>query len=92
MISRIKNVKRALCDYHITFKAVGKEFLNVIEDLEKLIGSCFCIEQASFIETLIIVIAFVASSYALFKGYGVLMLVTWYLTRYITKSKLNHSN
>jgi len=64
----------------------------LIEDLEKLIGSCFCIEQASFIETLIIVIAFVASSYALFKGYGVLMLVTWYLTRYITKSKLNHSN
>ena len=64
----------------------------MIEDLEKLIGSCFCIEQASFIETLIIVIAFVASSYALFKGYGVLMLVTWYLTRYITKSKLNYSN
>ena len=92
MISRIKNVKRALCDYHITFKAIGKEFLNVIKDLEKLIGSCFCIEQTSFIETLFVVIAFVASSYALFKGYGVLMLVTWYLTRYITKSKLNHSN
>ena len=64
----------------------------MIKDLEKLIGSCFCIEQSNFIETLIVVIAFVASSYALFKGYGVLTLVTWYLTRYITKSKLNHSN
>lgn len=92
MISKIKNIKRALCGYHITFKAVGKKFLNVIEDLEKLIDSCFCIEQASFIETLIIVIALTASSYAIFKGYGVLTLVTWYLTRYITKSKLNNSN
>ena len=64
----------------------------MIEDLEKLVGSCFCIEQASFIEMLIIVIAFIASSYAILKGYGVLTLVTWYLTRYITKSKTNHSN
>lgn len=62
----------------------------MIEDLEKLIGSCFCIEQASFIETLFVVIAFVASSYAIFKGYGVVALLTWYLTRYITKT--NHSN
>lgn len=64
----------------------------MIEDLEKLVGSCFCIEQASFIETLFVVIAFVASCYAIFKGYGVIALLTWYLTRYITKSKTNHSN
>lgn len=64
----------------------------MIEDLEKLVGNCLCIEQASFIEMLIIVIAFIVSSYVIFKGYGVLTLVTWYLTRYITKSKLNHSN
>ena len=40
----------------------------MIEDLEKLVGNCFCIEQASFIETLFVVIAFVASCYAIFKG------------------------
>lgn len=62
----------------------------MIEDLEKLVGNCFCIEQASFIETLFVVTAFVASSYAIFKGYGVVALLTWYLTRYITK--INHSN
>lgn len=62
----------------------------MIEDLEKLVGSCFCIEQASFAETLFVVTAFVASSYAIFKGYGVVALLTWYLTRYITK--INHSN
>lgn len=62
----------------------------MIEDLEKLVGSCFCIEQASFVETLFVVTAFVASSYAIFKGYGVVALLTWYLTRYITK--INHSN
>lgn len=58
----------------------------MIEDLEKLVGNCFCIEQASFIEMLFVVTAFVASSYAIFKGYGVVALLTWYLTRYITKT------
>ena len=62
----------------------------MIEDLEKLVGNCFCIEQASFIEMLFVVTAFVASSYAIFKGYGVVALLTWYLTRYITKT--NHLN
>lgn len=62
----------------------------MIEDLEKLVGNCFCIDQAPFIETLIIVIVLIASSYAIFKGYGVVALLTWYLTRYITKT--SHSN
>ena len=60
----------------------------MIEDLEKLVGNCFCIEQASFIEMLFVVTAFVASSYAIFKGYGVLTLVTWYLTHYFTRKAM----
>lgn len=62
----------------------------MIEDLEKLVGNCFCIEQATLLETLLIIIVLIASSYAIFKGYGVVALLTWYLTRYITK--INHSN
>lgn len=48
----------------------------MIKDLEKLVGNCFCIEQAPLIETLIIVIVIIASSYAIFKGYGVVALLT----------------
>ena len=57
----------------------------MIEDLEKIIGNCFCIEQATLLETLLIIIVLIASSYAIFKGYGVVALITWYLTRYFTR-------
>lgn len=50
-----------------------------------MIGSCFCIEQATLLETLSIIIVLIASSYAIFKGYGVVSLITWYLTRYFTR-------
>lgn len=57
----------------------------MIKDLEKIVGSCFCIEQATLLETLSIIIVLIASSYAIFKGYGVVALITWYLTRYFTR-------
>lgn len=57
----------------------------MIEDLEKIIGNCFCIEQATLLETLLIIVVLIASSYAVFKGYGVVALITWYLTRYFTR-------
>ena len=57
----------------------------MIKDLEKMIGNCFCIEQATLLETLSIIIVLIASSYAIFKGYGVVSLITWYLTRYFTR-------
>lgn len=57
----------------------------MIKDLEKIIGNCFCIEQATLLETLLIIIVLIASSYAIFKGYGVVALITWYLTRYFTR-------
>ena len=57
----------------------------MIRDLEKIIGNCFCIEQATLLETLLIIIVLIASSYAIFKGYGVVSLITWYLTRYFTR-------
>lgn len=57
----------------------------MIKDLEKMIGNCFCIEQATLLETLLIIIVLIASSYAIFKGYGVVALITWYLTRYFTR-------
>ena len=50
-----------------------------------MIGNCFCIEQATLLETLLIIIVLIASSYAIFKGYGVVALITWYLTRYFTR-------
>lgn len=50
-----------------------------------MIGSCFCIEQATLLETLLIIIVLIASSYAIFKGYGVVALIIWYLTRYFTR-------
>ena len=57
----------------------------MIKDLEKIVGSCFCIEHATLLETLSIIIVLIASSYAIFKGYGVVALITWYLTRYFTR-------
>lgn len=57
----------------------------MIKDLEKVVGNCFCIEQATLLETLLIIIVLIASSYAIFKGYGVVALITWYLTRYFTR-------
>ena len=57
----------------------------MIKDLEKMIGNCFCIEQATLLETLLIIVVLIASSYAVFKGYGVVALITWYLTRYFTR-------
>lgn len=57
----------------------------MIKDLEKIVGNCFCIEQATLLETLLIIIVLIASSYAIFKGYGVVALITWYLTRYFTR-------
>ena len=57
----------------------------MIKDLEKIIGNCFCIEQATLLETLLIIIVLIASSYAIFKGYGVVALIIWYLTRYFTR-------
>lgn len=64
----------------------------MIKDLEKLIGSCFCIEQSNFVETLLIVVVLVASSYVFFKWYGVLALVTWYLTQYKTRKRTSKKN
>ena len=57
----------------------------MIKDLEKIVGSCFWIEQATLLETLSIIIVLIASSYAIFKGYGVVALITWYLTLYFTR-------
>lgn len=57
----------------------------MIKDLKKIIGSCFCIEKANLIETLLIVAILIASAYACFNWYGVIALVTWYLTRYFTR-------
>ena len=57
----------------------------MIEDLETLIGGCFCIEKANLIETLLIVAVLIASAYAYLNWYGVIALVTWYLTRYFTR-------
>lgn len=57
----------------------------MIKNLEKVVGNCFCIEQATLLETLLIIIVLIASSYAIFKGYGVVALITWYLTRYFTR-------
>lgn len=57
----------------------------MIEDLEKLIGSCFCIERVNLFETLLIVAVLIASAFAVFNWYGVTVLVTWYLTRYFTR-------
>ena len=64
----------------------------MIKDLKKLVGNCFCIEQENLIETLLIVAVLIASAYAYLNWYGVIALVTWYLTRYITKKNLKHSN
>ena len=56
----------------------------MIKDLEKIVGSCFCIEHATLLETLSIIIVLIASSYAIFKGYGVVALIIWY-SRYFTR-------
>lgn len=57
----------------------------MIKDLERLIGSCFCIERANLIETLLIITVLIASVFAIFNWYGVIVLVTWYLTRYFNR-------
>lgn len=57
----------------------------MIEDLEKLIGGCFCIEKANLIETLLIIAVLIASVFTIFNWYGVIVLITWYLTRYFTR-------
>ena len=51
----------------------------MIKNLEKIIDSCFFIEQATLLEILLIIML-IASSYAIFKGYGVVALITHYFT------------
>lgn len=57
----------------------------MINDLEKLLADWFEVEEITLIEMLLIALGVVASICYVFRLYGLIALVTWYLTRYFTK-------
>lgn len=57
----------------------------MINDLEQLFANWLEVEKITFIEMFLIALGVTASVYLIFNIYGIIALVTWYLTRYFTK-------
>lgn len=62
----------------------------MIKDLEKIIGEGFFCEKVNFIEMVLVVSFYIISVYAIFKFYGVVALITCYVTNYFTRKKVNN--
>lgn len=60
----------------------------MINDLEQLFANWLEVEEITFIEMFLIGLGVVASVYLIFNIYGMIALVTWYLTRYFTKKEI----
>lgn len=60
----------------------------MINDLEQLFANWLEVEEITFIEMFLIGLGVVASVYLIFNIYGIIALVTWYLTRYFTKKEI----
>ncbi|HIX01354.1 MAG TPA: hypothetical protein H9861_01180 [Candidatus Ligilactobacillus excrementigallinarum] len=63
----------------------------MIKDLEKIIGEGFFGEKVNFIEMALIVSFYIMSAYIIFKFYGVVALITCYVTNYFTRKKVNNN-
>ena len=57
----------------------------MINDLEQLFANWLEVEKITFIEMFLIALGVTASVYLIFNIYGMIALVTWYLTQYFTK-------